>query len=96
MAEQQILDEIRRLELLVLGAGKPLLTSEEAAAYTGCAPYTIREMARRKEIPHYKDRGGRKLRVLKKDLDEWMQYTRIASTHELESKAVKHTTRKRY
>lgn len=94
MADQQILDKIRRLELLVLGTAKSMLTSEEAAAYTGCKPCTIRGMARRKEIPHYKDRGGRKLRFLKKDLDEWMQYTRIASTQELESEAVKHTTRR--
>lgn len=97
MSEQNILEEIRQLKLLVLSGlkNKSMMTTKEAAEYVGCKPCTIRELARKKAIVHYKDSVGRMIRFQKKDLDEWMQHTRVDSGEELEQKALAHIRRKR-
>lgn len=97
MSEQNILEEIRQLKILVIKGlkNKDMLTTKEASEYVGCTPYTIRDLARKKVITHYKDPAGRLIRFQKKDLDEWMRHKKVCSNEELEQEALAYTYRKR-
>jgi excisionase family DNA binding protein len=46
------------------------MTPKDAAAYIGCSEYTIRDMARKKKVPHY--RIGSKIMFRKSTLDKWI------------------------
>lgn len=46
------------------------MTPEEVAEYLNCSAYTIREMSRRGEIPHY--RIGKLYRYRKSVLEKWI------------------------
>jgi len=46
------------------------MTPEEVAEYLNCSAYTIREMSRRSEIPHY--RVGKLYRYRKAVLENWI------------------------
>lgn len=46
------------------------MTPEEVAEYLNCSAYTIREMSRRGEIPHY--RVGKLYRYRKAVLENWI------------------------
>lgn len=46
------------------------MTVKEAAPYLGASEYKLREMVRRKEIPHY--RVGNRILFRKATIDEWI------------------------
>ena len=49
--------------------------NDEAAAYLGCTPYTLRVWVSRRKVPHIK--VGRLTRFLKKDLDAYLEQNRV-------------------
>lgn len=82
--EREFSERFERLERQICCIGKEMLTTEEAAEYTGCSRWTMRELARNREITHYKDPRGHTIRFLRADLDKWMQHLRIDSRKEME------------
>lgn len=53
------------------------LTVKEAASYIGASEYKLREMARKKEIPHY--RIGSKIMFSKTTIDQWLAQQEAAN-----------------
>lgn len=93
MATTTIEDLKRQLDRIEQSAGiasKEVLTLEEAITYTGCARSTLYRLTSAKEIPHYK--LGQALRFKKSELDEWLTRHKVATTKEIESKAVTYMT----
>lgn len=84
--------QLDRIEQYAGIASKEVLDLEEAITYTGCARSTLYRLTSAKEIPHYK--LGQALRFKKSELDEWLTRTRVATTKEIESKAVTYMTLK--
>ncbi len=82
--ERELAERFERLENMIVGNSKKMLNSKEAAEYMGCPRRTIWELARDREIPHYKDPRGRIIRFLRSDLDAYMQYLRIDSQQEMD------------
>ncbi len=89
MKKDKITEELRALRLLIIQNAKPMLTTEEAAKYMGYESRTMREMAAKGDIPHYKDPNGRIIRFRRDDLDAWMGYVRIDSKEEMEAKVAR-------
>lgn len=46
------------------------MDTKEASIFLGCSAYTIRELARKKEIPHY--RIGNRIMFRKQALEKWI------------------------
>lgn len=94
MATTTTMDDIKRqldrIEQYAGIASKEVLDLEEAVTYTGCARSTLYRLTSAKEIPHYK--LGQGLRFKKSELDEWLTRNKVASTKEIESKAVTYMT----
>lgn len=47
------------------------MTPEEVAEYLNCSAYTVKEMSRRGELPHY--RVGKLYRYRKTALEHWVE-----------------------
>lgn len=47
------------------------MTPEEVAEYLNCSAYTVKEMSRRGELPHY--RVGKLYRYRKRALENWIE-----------------------
>ena len=94
MATTTTMDDIKRqldrIEQYAGIASKEVLDLEEAITYTGCARSTLYRLTSAKEIPHYK--LGQALRFKKSELDEWLTRNKVATTKEIESKAVTYMT----
>lgn len=84
--------QLDRIEQYAGIASKEVLTLEEAITYTGCARSTLYRLTSQKEIPHYK--LGQVLRFKKSELDEWLTRNKVATSREIESKAVTYMTLK--
>lgn len=72
---------------------KEVLTSKEAAQYTGLSQAHLYQLTCRKEIPHYKPRGGM-IYFNRKELEAWLLRNRISTDLELEQMAHRHTAQK--
>lgn len=53
------------------------MTPEDVAEYLNCSAYTVKEMSRRGEIPHY--RIGKLYRYRKAVLDRWVEKQEVNS-----------------
>lgn len=47
------------------------ITPKEAAEFIGCSEYTIKDLARRKDIPHY--RVGNRIMFTRTSLEKWVR-----------------------
>ncbi len=65
---------------------KDVLTLDEVAYYTGIGKSYLYKLTHRKEIPHYKPRGG-KIFFNKAEVDQWLQKNRVTPDDELRAKA---------
>ncbi len=52
-------------------------SNDEAAAYLGCRPDTLRVWVSRKRVPYVKI--GRLTRFLQRDLDKWIESHRVGA-----------------
>lgn len=52
------------------------ITKEEVAAIIGVEPDTVKKMAARKDLPHYKP-SHKVLRFDRNEIDEWMRKFRV-------------------
>ena len=57
-------------------------TKDEAAAYLGCQPDTLRVWVSKRKIPYVKI--GRLTRFLQRDLDEWIDTNRVSAKTSLQ------------
>lgn len=71
---------------------KEVLTTEEVARYTGVSVATVYKWTMDKEIPHYKPRG-RYIYYNRKEIEEWLQRGRVATTTEINDRANRMTIR---
>ena len=88
--ESTILKELQEIKSLTLLAAKPVLTTDEAAAYTGISKSFIYKLCMRCEIPHWKSSGGKITYYSKNELDAWMLHRRVKTNDELDAEAVNH------
>ena len=68
--EQNLMPVARALAELVKKEPTAAFGIEEAAAYIGCEPGTLRVWVSRRKVPHLK--VGRLVRFRRKDLDKWL------------------------
>lgn len=83
-----LLQEISNATLL---HSKEVLTTHEAALFTGLSESHIYKLACRKAIPYYKSGGGKLIYFKKSDLETWMLHRRVKSAYEIEREAGDYT-----
>lgn len=91
MNENIISDLLAKMEILTQAvlSNKPVLTLEEASAYTGLSTSSIYKLTSTQEIPHYKPRG--KMLYFKRDeLDAWLLQHRVRTNDETIGLAMRH------
>lgn len=73
---------------------KPVLTTEEAALYTGYSVSYIYKLTSAKQIPHFKP-TGKACFFNREELEDWMQRNRIATVEELDARTVAYCDKKK-
>ena len=73
---------------------KTVLTTEEAAVYTGYSVSYIYKLTSAKQIPHFKP-TGKACFFNREELEEWMQRNRIATVEELDARAAAYCDKKK-
>ena len=71
---------------------KPVLTSNEAAAYLGISMSSLYKLTMRREIPHFKP-CGKIIYFNREELEAWAQRNRIATNEEIVEKANHYLTK---
>ena len=77
---------------LIKGA-KEVLTSDEVADYMGISKSYLYKLTMRKEIPHYKPMG-KVCYFNRKEVEQWLQANRVATSTEIEQRAQDYCMRK--
>ena len=85
---QIVLDRIEVLANAIL-SNKPILSLEEASAFTGLATSYLYKLTSTQEIPHYKPRG-KMLYFDRGELEAWLKQNRVNSNADIERKAAAH------
>lgn len=80
---QKELKEIKGLLKKQCFQQKEILTIKEASEYLGLSTSRLYKMTSNKEIPYYKP-GGKKIYLNRKDLEQWILNSRVASTNDLD------------
>lgn len=88
---QTILQELQEVKAAALMGSKEALNMAEAAALMGITKSTLYKMVARREIPHYKSRGGKFTYFRRSDLEKYALAVRVSSIDEVEQAAIKHT-----
>ena len=68
---------------------KEVLTSDEAARYLGVSKSCLYKWTMARAIPHYKSPTGKMCFFNRKEIEAWMQSSRVATDEELEQQAQK-------
>lgn len=76
-----------------LFATKDVLTSEETALYLGISKSYLYKLTMRREIPHYKP-FGKMCYFNRRELEAWLQESRVATTAEINEQAAGYCSRK--
>lgn len=84
----ETLQEMRQeqKQIALLGA-KEVLTTEEVALYTGFAKAYIYKLVCYKQIPYYKNPGGKLTFFKKSEINEWLCSHKVKTKDELASEA---------
>ncbi len=86
LAENQITGIIDLVTDKTLLCSKEVLTSDEAARYMGISKSYLYKLTMRKAIAHYKPMG-KMCYFNRKELEQWLQSNRVATTTEVHDKA---------
>ncbi len=80
-------------QAIVLGflKAKNVLTFEETATYMGVSKSHLYKLTMSRSIPHYKPRG-KMVYFDREELEEWLRQNRVATSEEMEAKAISHLT----
>ena len=84
---QQVVDMVTANTIFTT---KEILTSEEAAMYLGISKSYLYKLTMRQQIPHYKPMG-KMCYFNRAELEAWLQRNRVATTEELNDRAVRYT-----
>lgn len=85
MAQEEIKQQLDRIEAYAAIAAKRILTIEEAAIVTGYTVSYIYRLTSTRQIPHA--RSGNKLHFDKKELEEWLMRGRVKTEAEQQAYA---------
>lgn len=85
--EQNILNELREIKAAALLAAKPILTTDEAAAFMGVSKAYLYKLVCTNKVPNYKSEGGKMLYFKRTELEGWLTAVRVPTDHELETQA---------
>lgn len=87
MTETERKDIVNEITGRVSISMKPILTSQEAAAYLGISMSKLYKLTCQKEIPHYKPNG--KLNYFEREeIEAWALRNRIATNAEISDQAL--------
>lgn len=86
--EEKILEALADIRKAAILQAKNVLTTEECAMLTGYSEDTIRNMASKRSIPHYKRQG--RLFFNKRIIEEWIEKNYIPTKDDLEVEANKY------
>ncbi len=81
--EEQILDQLSRIERYSLLAAKNVLSFEDVAVLTGLSKSHLYKLTCSHQIPHYKP-NGKQIYFDRAELESWMKQNRIATKQEIE------------
>lgn len=84
---QQVVDMVTANTIFTT---KEILTSDEAALYMGISKSYLYKLTMRQQIPHYKPMG-KMCYFNRAELEAWLQRNRVATTEELNERAVHYT-----
>lgn len=84
--EEEIKQQLDRIESYAMIAAKSVLNIKEAAFILGMSVEGVRLIARNHQIPYYKPNINR-LYFKKSELEDWMTQNRSKSMAEIESEA---------
>lgn len=86
-------DELKQVADLIteniIGTQKEVLTSNEAATYLGVTKSCLYKWTMTRQIPHYKSPTGKMCFFNRKEIEAWMQSSKVATNDELEQQALK-------
>ena len=92
---EKILQMLQEIKDATLIAVKPVLSMEEAAAFTGRKVSYLYKLTHERKIPYYKSgNGGAALSFKRKELEEWLTAVRVPTNDELEAQAAMRTATK--
>lgn len=95
MENDLILQKLNKLEKLLIGSSKEILTVEDLINYTGYKRSYVYKLVHRNIIPFSKP-NGKTLFFEKTEIDEWLLRNKSQSVSQIEDKAKKYinSTRK--
>ena len=82
----ELLEKVKRIEVLTLMSVKTMLTVEDLCLLTGWKKASVYKMTSDGVIPYYKPQG-KTIFFDKKEIDAWMHNGRVASENEVLSAA---------
>lgn len=85
--EEEIIDKLNRIERYSLLAAKNVLCFDDVALLTGFSKSHLYKLTCSHQIPHYKP-NNKQLYFDRKEVEAWMKQNRIATTQELNQKAI--------
>ena len=91
MIDQEIKEQLDRIEQYSLIAAKNVLNIQEAAIILGMTVEGVRDNVRNNILPYYKPNINR-LYFKKSELEDWMMQNRSKSMAEIESEAAAYCT----
>lgn len=86
------LKEIKELLKKQIIQQKEILTIEEASEFLGLSTSRLYKMTSNKEIPYYKP-GGKKVYLNRKELEQWILNSRVASVNDLDDELENYLSR---
>jgi hypothetical protein len=92
---QTIESRLSNIESKLLISTKEVLTLDEVAIYTGLSKSHIYKLCSSNDIPFYKPQG--KVNYFNRlEIENWLQQNRVATTQEIEQRAIDRITTKNY
>ena len=91
---KEISARLDRIEQLSLMNVKPIIRSEEAAAFAGTSIEHLHHLTSTRQIPYYK--MGNKLYFKKSELEQWMTKRRVMTEEEIDSAATTYVVTERW
>jgi len=87
MDSNVILKELAEIKQLTLLGAKKALTMAEAATFTGLSKSHLYKLCCAREIPYYKNQGGKLTFFDKDELTTWLLNRKVATIQEIDQQA---------
>jgi excisionase family DNA binding protein len=87
-----ILKELAEIKQLTLLGAKKALTMTEAATLTGLSKSHLYKLCCAREIPYYKNQGGKLTYFDKNELEAWLLSRKVSTMQEIDQQATSYIT----